>query len=307
MDSIGAFILGAILNLLFNITAGLINRRVAIRITRWGWLYFLLHASYLLLSMDTVKRNALVLRSHFGDSKLFSYFIVAVIGASLAVLYWAAVNAVYSRIFHSEEQTQPQPNIVVSPKDDDNYTWVEQDQRKVFRESQSRNASPAVIVEFHNELNPPKKIRRASNVLTKIIYYDLGRLSEAQTIVEHRTDEPCWLNELSSSVSFEVDRSHYLVLGVFGTKGPLGNRNFWICDNDKPDETLDQYSCGIGSILRFGITVKLLWGHDYEFEKEEKSELEIRDGKSFELFYITGEMDENNRPIKHSRGLTSLP
>lgn len=52
VDTVDAFILGAILNILFNATTALISRRVAINIARWGWLYFCLHATYRIFSME---------------------------------------------------------------------------------------------------------------------------------------------------------------------------------------------------------------------------------------------------------------
>jgi len=103
MDSLSAFVLGAALNLLFNITAGLVNRNVAIRITRWGWLYFFLHATYLIASMNPIKPAALFFRARFGASTIVSYIIVAMIGVALSMIYWGAINKAYWKLFQSQE------------------------------------------------------------------------------------------------------------------------------------------------------------------------------------------------------------
>jgi hypothetical protein len=106
MSKVQAFILGAILNLLFNITAGLISRDLAIRITRWGWLYFLLHATVLLLLVQPVKLKARALTSKLSGGKLvLSYIIVGSVGAIVALAYWAAINEVYGKLFTGSAHT----------------------------------------------------------------------------------------------------------------------------------------------------------------------------------------------------------
>lgn len=114
MRKVQAFILGAALNLLFNITAGLINRDVAIRVTRWGWLYFLLHATYLLISTCPIKSAANNLRHKFGDSVMLSYVVVALVGAALSVAYWGAINDVYSTLFPPKDE-QPSQSTSKAP------------------------------------------------------------------------------------------------------------------------------------------------------------------------------------------------
>lgn len=108
------FLLGGVaLNLLLNATAGLLGRDDAIRLTRWGWLFLLLYATYLLLTEEAVKQAALRLHKKRGGSGVFSYIVVAFLGATLAVIYWAAINGVYSRMFRAQllptQPAQPEP------------------------------------------------------------------------------------------------------------------------------------------------------------------------------------------------------
>lgn len=105
MDTIDAFVLGAVLNLLFNATAALISRRVAINITRWGWLYFCLHATYLVLSMHSIKQIMLGFRDRFGSYVFMSYVVVGVLGALISLAYWKGINRIYAKAF-SEKSNQ---------------------------------------------------------------------------------------------------------------------------------------------------------------------------------------------------------
>jgi hypothetical protein len=102
VDTFDAFILGAILNILFNATTGLLNRRIAIKITRWGWLYFLLHATYLLLSMEWSKNVAVAFRGQFGSSTTLSYIVVALVGTLISVAYWKGINRIYTGLFKED-------------------------------------------------------------------------------------------------------------------------------------------------------------------------------------------------------------
>jgi hypothetical protein len=101
------FLLGASLNLLFNVTAGLIDRPLAIRITRWGWLYFLVHLSYLLLSGKQAKERAVRLRSVFGRFKVTSYVVVCAAAALLGLIYWLGINAAYSHLLRGTRPGMP--------------------------------------------------------------------------------------------------------------------------------------------------------------------------------------------------------
>jgi len=103
------FIAGAILNLLFNLTAGLIDRQFAMEATRWGWLYFFLHLTFLLLSGRQVKRGAIRLRSFFGGQTVLSYLVVAVICAAVGMVYWAGINAAYGHLFGNSKGSASKP------------------------------------------------------------------------------------------------------------------------------------------------------------------------------------------------------
>ena len=210
-------------------------------------------------------------------------------------------DSVLPSIKEQKEFVEPiaTPNIVVYFREDDNYYRVERDQNKVFRESSNSNPIWAVVVEFHNEPNPPRKVIGVTNVIAKIFYYDITHSPNA---LEHRTDYACWINEASSTVSFNIGTSHYLILGLFTRKVADGNRNFMIYSNDNPSEPcVAQYA----GDMRFGITVKLYWGEHYEFGIEEKFELAVW-GNAFELFRLAGETDERHNPIKISRGRVDL-
>jgi hypothetical protein len=102
---LGAFIIGAALNLLFNMTAGLFGRTVAIRITRWGWLYFLLHATYFVVSGDYIRGKLIAFRALFGKRAFMSYLLIALICAGIGDLYWLSINKAYSRLFNDSSSS----------------------------------------------------------------------------------------------------------------------------------------------------------------------------------------------------------
>jgi outer membrane biosynthesis protein TonB len=103
------------LNLLLNITAGLMGREDAIRLTRWGWLLLLLYATYLLLTEKSVKGAAVRLHTKRGGLGVLSYIVVALLGATLAVIYWAAINRVYARMFRVQAaSTQVTPSALTA-------------------------------------------------------------------------------------------------------------------------------------------------------------------------------------------------
>src|SRR5258708_27021657 len=100
MSKVHAFLLGAVLNLLFNATAGLLGRDFAIRATRWGWLYFFLHATVLLLLTQPVKSKARAMARRLSGGKIVvGYIIVGSLSALVGLAYCAAINEVYGRIF----------------------------------------------------------------------------------------------------------------------------------------------------------------------------------------------------------------
>jgi hypothetical protein len=110
MRRVQLFIVGAALNLLFNATASLIDRPLAIRITRWGWLYFFLHLTYLVASGKSGRKIALRFRQLFGNQVVISYVVVAMCGAGLAIVYWIGINSVYERLFSTERQKSEKSN-----------------------------------------------------------------------------------------------------------------------------------------------------------------------------------------------------
>jgi hypothetical protein len=98
---------GVAVNLLLNVTAGLMGRENAYRFTRWGWLLVLLYATYLALTEKHIKRFAKKLRLKFGNSVMLSYVVVALLGASLSIAYWAAINGVYANLFRPPSKSEP--------------------------------------------------------------------------------------------------------------------------------------------------------------------------------------------------------
>jgi hypothetical protein len=89
----------AFLALLLNITAGLLQRPQAIAIARWGWLLFLMHATYLLVSGENVTRAAATLRGRFGETKMVSYIVVGLAFAAVGIFYWYGINVAYAHLF----------------------------------------------------------------------------------------------------------------------------------------------------------------------------------------------------------------
>jgi hypothetical protein len=93
MRRITIFIWAAVMNLLFNVTAGLVSREMAIQTSRWGWLLFLLHGTYIVVTSKSVRAFFLKVRAQI-YSQSMSYTIVALIGAMLGIAYWFGINRV---------------------------------------------------------------------------------------------------------------------------------------------------------------------------------------------------------------------
>jgi len=93
-------ILGAeiALGLLLNLTAALFDKALIVSITRWGWLLVLLHATYIVVSTNRVRKASVRLLSGFGRYAVTSYLLVALVFAGVGIAYWAGINAVYSRL-----------------------------------------------------------------------------------------------------------------------------------------------------------------------------------------------------------------
>jgi hypothetical protein len=92
--------------LLLNVTAGLIDRAWAIKWTRWGWMAVALHITYLIISSEKGKRCGIRLRAWFGDRVLASYIFVVCSCVLVGIVYWAGINTAYARMF----ATAPQPS-----------------------------------------------------------------------------------------------------------------------------------------------------------------------------------------------------
>jgi len=89
----------AALALLFNVTAGLLNRPQAIALTRWGWELFFLHLTYVLI--DTERgRMGLRIRAAFRTRLVWPYVISGLVGCIVGIIYWVGISAAYARIFH---------------------------------------------------------------------------------------------------------------------------------------------------------------------------------------------------------------
>jgi hypothetical protein len=95
------------LGLLLNFTAMLFDKPVAAFVTRWGWLLLILYVTWVLLSVGRVRKGAVELRSLFGRHTVFSYAIAAFIFASVGIVYWASINAAYSRLVPEAKPTVP--------------------------------------------------------------------------------------------------------------------------------------------------------------------------------------------------------
>lgn len=117
MRKVAILLGGVALNLLLNITAGLLGHADAIRLTRWGWLFLALYATYLLLTERLIKQGVDRLRLKYGGRKMLSYVVVGLLGASLSMLYWATINGVYSKIFPTEGTVVPEKQpLTISPQ-----------------------------------------------------------------------------------------------------------------------------------------------------------------------------------------------
>lgn len=193
--------------------------------------------------------------------------------------------------------SKPEPNIVLRWDDNDNYIRIARDpnQRRTFRESSGASRFNAVIVQFRNAPKPSHKLGRATNVTAEVLYYD----TDHPEVIDLRT-AGCWLNEPSPTISFDIDSPQYLILGVFYKFE--GGCNFQVFDPSDPNEFCAM--SGVGN-MSYKIVVRLSWGEHREFGIEESFELTMEFGehsKFFELFHLMEETDDNNRPIKRTRG-----
>jgi hypothetical protein len=192
---------------------------------------------------------------------------------------------------------ESEPNIALCWDDNDNYSRITIE-RKTFRTARGMKGHIAVAVQFRNEPKPPRKICRAPNVRGEVLYYDLDN----PDVIDMRTGA-CWVDEPSSTVSFDVGTTHYLVLGVFVRVD--GGYNFQAFDSDDPEEF---WAMTGGADPGFKIIVRLNWGDHHEFGVETTLELKIetRDANNrfFELFHLS--QDASGSSIKTSRGRVHL-
>jgi len=197
---------------------------------------------------------------------------------------------------------QPESNIVLRWDDSDNYFRIARDpnQPRTFRNSPNVRRFNAAIVQFRNQPKPPQKLGRATNVMAEVLYYE----ADNPEVIDLRTSG-CWLNTPSPTVSFDLDSSQYLMLGFFRKFD--GGYQFEIFDSGETDE---DFCVQFGSFSPYyKIVVRLSWGEHREFGIEESFELTTEYGehsKVFELSHLTGEVDDNNRPIKRTRGRVSF-
>jgi hypothetical protein len=188
----------------------------------------------------------------------------------------------------------PEANINFCLDEDDNYFRVRVDDQKIFRETPERTALEAIVLQFRNEPNPPRRVSTADNVRSTVLYrYGYSNIHEL------RTDHACWLNEPSSTVSLEVGVPYYLILGILRPVGT--DYNFQVYDRSEPSIP-GVMSAGSAT---WNVTVKLFWGEGFEFGIEKDFELVTKldgDEKFFELFYL----GDKHNPVRQSRGRRQL-
>jgi len=117
-----------------------------------------------------------------------------------------------------ERDTQfqsPAPNIVCLGE---NYVNVELNRHEVFRQSEHTECVlKAITARFHNKPNLPQKVGSINNVTARISYYSLNWPERLDCEIEYG----CWLNEESPHVSFKLDTTQYLIIGVL-ERNPTG-------------------------------------------------------------------------------------
>jgi hypothetical protein len=92
---------GVVLAVLLNVTANRLPVRFQLPLLRWGWFGISLYFTVLIMSFRTIRGVLWTL----GGSKGGSYLVAGLIGAIVAIAYWAAINEVYGRIFKDSERT----------------------------------------------------------------------------------------------------------------------------------------------------------------------------------------------------------
>jgi hypothetical protein len=221
-----------------------------------------------------------------------------------------------SRRLVSSVKTQPEikldvaeANIVFCRESADNYCRLEAQKNTnlVFREGDGPRSFYGLVATFRNEPKPPQRIGKATNVHATISYHDLDDPEEKE-VVGVRIEEPYWVNESSSIVSFDLGQAQRLILGIFLPVN-TDNKDYNLQVYDR--RINDDVALATGSPIPFKIVTKLSWGEHREFGVETTFELRMRlDGrpyeKFFELFEVTGRLDENQQPIKISRGNATL-
>jgi hypothetical protein len=190
MRKAGVLILEALLNILLNATANLIGRDVSIRITRWGWLIFLLHATYLFLSSRHVKKVAVKFRSGLEGKVMLSYSVVAVLGAAIAIFYWVTINRVYAKIFSlkdgqaSQAEKQAAQSVATQPQSATSSTQGTTLQQQTAAQV-SAQASPQVNPSQTAQPTSKDVTDQTNNQLAATQSEPLPLAGEAESAAEH--------------------------------------------------------------------------------------------------------------------------
>lgn len=215
---------------------------------------------------------------------------------SLTVETTAAIEqTVLTTVEQAIKLPLPAPNIVCLGEGD---LFVELSRHEVFRQSANiEHALRAITAEFRNEPKLSQKVGTAANVAAQISYFSLDWPDR----LEHRTQFGCWLNEELPHVSFGLNTTHQLILGIFepGLKGGF-KPNFRIygssLDKDVPLSRLD-YSNYQG----FGIKVQLVVGEHGEFSAEYDFELRIMIHDNSYTSYTFEYLTERKRQERRQR------
>jgi len=135
------FLFEVFVGMLLNLTASLFPRETVIAITKWGWFLILIHGTYLALSTSRVARLASAPWLRQGRIRVFSYAVVAIVGAGLAVLYWLSINKIYDKLLLAKSAASTPPLITGGL----NFPWLTFGMTTVDNEGNINGVGLAII------------------------------------------------------------------------------------------------------------------------------------------------------------------
>lgn len=189
--------------------------------------------------------------------------------------------------------SHPEPNIVCAGIAD---LPVELNKHEVFRQSENtRDAFIALTARFHNKPTPSKKVGSVANVTAQILYYSLNWPERLDGEVQYG----CWLNEESPHVTFDLNTTHHLLIGLLDRSPAGGFKPDFRVYGNSLDKNASLSRLIFSNHPGFRIRINLTVGEHGELSTEHDLELRTQshDNKynSYEFVHLTkGKKQERN-------------